>query len=74
MGLQFLPTCCYYPTTLLLVDDNPDLLSDLSLALTPHYKSKYSTSPKEIVSWVKKQDRMEKLVQQWVSTPRRIFD
>lgn len=71
----FLPACCYFPTTLLMVDDNNDLLLDLSLALSAHYKSKHSTSPQEIIAWIKQQgNNLETLVKQWVSTPEEQFD
>jgi CheY-like chemotaxis protein len=70
MTSAYLPTCCYYPSTVLMVDDNVDLLLELSLALSPHYKSKYSTSPQEILNWLKQQgNTTAELVKKWVSTP-----
>lgn len=75
MTLKYFPNCCYYPTTLLMVDDNPDLLFDLSLALSPQYKSKYSISPQEIVTWLSQQgNTIETLIKPWVSTPEEHYD
>lgn len=57
-NLEFTPTCCFYPSTVLLLDDNPDLLKDISFALISarqKYKSKYSTSPQEIIQILEKQ-------------------
>ena len=75
MAVQFFPTCCYYPTTVLMVDDNQDLLLDLSLALSPHYKTKHSTSAQQILKLLKAQgNTIESLVKSLVSTPEEFFD
>lgn len=75
MAIKFHPTCFYHPTTLLIVDDNIDLLHDLSIVLAPHYKSKITNSPKKIISWIKSQgDVMQRLVKQWVTLPEEYFE
>lgn len=75
MTFKFNTACFYHPTTLLIVDDNPDLLCDLSIVLAPHYKSKTTSSPKKIISWVQEQGNvMQRLVKQWVSSPEDYFE
>lgn len=72
---KFNTSCFYHPTTLLIVDDNPDLLHDLSIVLAPHYKTKATSSPKKAISWIKEQgNAMQRLVKQWVSSPEDYFE
>lgn len=75
---QFFPTCCYYPTTVLMVDDNLDLLKDLSFALMSgrcKYKSKYSTVPQEIIDILSQQgNTIEQFIKKCVSTSDEYFE
>lgn len=51
----FYPTCCFYPGTLLLLDDNQALLKNLSFALGSKYKCKCSTSSQETIHLIENQ-------------------
>ncbi len=75
MTPDFLPVCCYFPSTILMVDDSEDLLMDLKRALAPHYKSKYSTSPQEIIKLLTQQgDTTKTIIAPLISTPEEQYD
>lgn len=75
---EFIPTCCFYPSTILMVDDNPDLLKDISFALMStrqKYKSKYSTSPQEIIQILQKQgNTLQQFLQKCVSSSEEYYE
>jgi CheY-like chemotaxis protein len=75
---EFIPTCCFYPSTILMVDDNPDLLKDISFVLMStrqKYKSKYSTSPQEIIQILQKQgNTLQQFLQKCVSSSEEYYE
>ncbi len=77
-SFQFLPTCCYYPSTVLMVDDNLDLLKDLSFALMSgrhKFKSKYSTAPREIIDILIRQgNTLEQCIKKYTSVSEEYFE
>jgi len=76
--LHYSPSCCYYPTTILMVDDNKDLLADLSFGLmsgAPQYKSHYSTNPHEIMDILTRQgNTIESFIKNHVSVTEEDMD
>lgn len=75
---RLFPTCCYYPTTVLMVDDNADLLKDIAFGLMSgprKYKSRYSTVPQEIIDMLKKQeDTPQSFIAKYTATAEEYFD
>jgi CheY-like chemotaxis protein len=56
-------SACYYPSTVLMVDDNPRFLSHLSAKLDPSFHFKLLTDPREAVVFAEKESLLEKHIQ-----------
>src|ERR1700679_2704533 len=61
----FYPTFCFYPTTVLLIDDNQAFLDNLQLNLNPHLIFSTCTQPKEV---------LEIITNQKEKSPRAVID
>lgn len=64
---EFIP-CLKFPTTLVIVDDNPNFLNNLELILGGAYPYKSFSSAKEALAFIKKQDTaLQELIDHYLS-------
>jgi CheY-like chemotaxis protein len=60
--------CLKFPTTLIIVDDNPEFLNNIELILGGEYPYKSFSSAKEALAFIKKQDiALQELIDKYLS-------
>ncbi len=69
MNLQEL-SCCYFPTTVLLVDDNQIFLANLSVGLDKQLSFIQTTQPETALTLLQKATLLNSLSQTFTSTPK----
>lgn len=68
MKRTFIP-CCYFPTTLVFVDDNQSFLNSLQLKFSNNFKIKVFNNPSQAVHFLKTEYHFDPITQRIIQSP-----